>query len=194
LDASFKEAQEYLGEGAGGDMDETSCPPDITVALGVAAFSPRPVLASGPPPPPCECGVPPPRDLDKYVRAAESGCVARGLVHDADVATARGEVLREVLACGWLSREFVTAQRQGQRPHTSGNTSGNSAVCAPETSRWLFAVVTDPASTREVVVGARDALFAAAGFEVRRGRGRGTPVYIMRVIDHGTQKKLNPKP
>ena len=108
--------------------------------------------------------------------------MARGSLRDVDVAEARGEVLREVLACGWLSREFISKQQQQQQQHhqqpqqrqqqpyvddTGGgdNNTAETAVCAAETSRWLFEVATDPASTREVALGARDALFAAAGYE-----------------------------
>jgi hypothetical protein len=137
-----KEAEEVLGDGDA--LDETPCPPDITMALGDAAFTPPPRGAANAPP--RDCGTPPPADLAKYVYAAAAGCTARGALRDADAAAARGEVLREVLAGGWLLREFITKQRQA---HTAGNTN-TLAVCAPETSRWLFEVVTDPASTREV--------------------------------------------
>lgn len=155
--ARGREAEDMLG---GGELDDTPCPPDITKALGDTAFAPPPSDPEDPRghAPPRDCGAPPPRDLAKYVRAAEAGCVARVSLRDADVADARGEVLREVLACGWLSREFTTKLLRR-------NALQDTAVCAPETSRWFFEVATDPASTREVVLGARDALFAAAGFE-----------------------------
>ena len=50
---------------------------------------------------------------------------------------------REVLACGWLARQFVTRQK------SNANAGGNAPVCAAETARWLFAVASDPASSRE---------------------------------------------
>ena len=45
----------------------------------------------------------------------------------------------------------------------------------PATARWLFRVATDPASSRECALGARDALFAAAGYEPSGADACGVP-------------------
>ena len=90
----------------------------------------------------------------------------RGALRDADVELARGEVLREVLACGWLSREFITKQQHHPHPAAAAAADAEAAVCTAETSRWLFEVATDPSGTRETGLRARR-LLASLGFGLR---------------------------
>ena len=155
---------------AGEVMDETPYPSEAVRAFDDAAFIPAteaPGAATAPEPfaPPIDCPDPVPSDLAPFVDAAEKGAARRG----ADPTVARAEVLREVVARGWLADAFAAATRRASpdRPATLPED--------PATARWLFRVATDPASSRECALGARDALFAAAGYEPSGADACGVP-------------------
>ena len=155
---------------AGEVMDETPYPSEAVRAFDDAAFIPAteaPGAATAPEPfaPPIDCPDPVPSDLALFVDAAEKGAARRG----ADPTVARAEVLREVVARGWLADAFAAATRRASpdRPATLPED--------PATARWLFRVATDPASSRECALGARDALFAAAGYEPSGADACGVP-------------------
>ena len=159
IDARAAEVEEAF---AGEVMDETPYPSEVVRAFDDAAFIPSPEApdsapGSAPDPfaPPIDCPTPVPSDLAPFVDAAAKGAARRG----ADPTVARAEVLREIVARGWLADAFASARRRA---------SPDRPAILPEdpaTARWLFRVATDPTSSRECSLGARDALFAAAGYE-----------------------------
>lgn len=155
IDARAAEVEEAF---AGEVMDETPYPSEVVRAFDDAAFIPAPEAPGAAPDPfapPIDCPTPVPSDLAPFVDAAAKGAARRG----ADPTVARAEVLREIVARGWLADAFAAARRRA---------SPDRPAILPEdpaTARWLFRVATDPASSRECALGARDALFAAAGYE-----------------------------
>jgi hypothetical protein len=155
IDARAAEVEEAF---AGEVMDETPYPSEVVRAFDDAAFIPSPEAPGAAPDPfapPIDCPTPVPSDLAPFVDAAAKGAARRG----ADTTVARAEVLREIVARGWLADAFAAARRRA---------SPDRPAILPEdpaTAQWLFRVATDPASSRECALGARDALFAAAGYE-----------------------------
>ena len=146
------------------DADDTPYPSAFVKALDDYAFGAVALDRFAP-----ECPNPVPRTLQPFVDAAHNRVtLLKGSKEDE--VTAVREALREAAEGGFLATAFAAAVDSNSLERTAHARTKRTNARAPppcdaNTARWLFQAAMRPESSHGVVLGARDALFASAGYE-----------------------------